>query len=63
MPTPPGVLGCGHFLFRGVRAVAKLPTISTGGFERVRRGRGIWLALLTAACLTAGLTLYLWLGR
>ena len=43
--------------------VAKLPTISTGNFERLRRGRGLGLALLVAACLAVGLALYLWLGR
>lgn len=42
--------------------MAKLPTISTGGFERVRRGRGLWLALFVAACLALGLALYLWLA-
>lgn len=43
--------------------MAKLPTISTGNFERVRRGRGMWLALFTAAGFAVGLTLYLLLGR
>jgi hypothetical protein len=42
--------------------VAKLPTISTGGFERIRRGRGLLLALFVAACLAVGVALYLWLG-
>jgi hypothetical protein len=45
---------------RGARVVAKLPNISTGGFERVRRGRGLLLALFVAACVAVGVALYLW---
>lgn len=37
--------------------------ISTGGFQRVRRGRGLRLALAVAVAAGFGLALYFWLGR
>ena len=43
--------------------MAKLPAISTGSFERLRRNRGLLMTFFLAAALAAGLVLYLLLGR
>jgi hypothetical protein len=47
----------------GAQKMAKLPTISTGSFERLRRGRGLGLGLVMAAALGAALVLYFLFGR
>lgn len=43
--------------------MAKLPTISTGSFERLRGGRGLKLWLIVSVGLGIGLGLYFWFGK
>ena len=47
----------------GRKKVAKLPSITTGSFERLRREYGLGLALALIIALALGLLLYFWFGR